>query len=130
MRISNYYQFGNIGLLLVGLLFANPASAEINDNMGKHQASNDAGQVAELMQDIGDHMVMISGDLDYGTLNMQQQKKMAKHIRNMAIMMVELSQMTEQGVTSDKKRHQGFIDMRTQMDKMMKEVSVGTMKPW
>lgn len=130
MRISYYYQISNIGLLLAGLLFANPVTADMNNNMGKHQASNDAGQVSELMQDIGDHMVMMAGDLGYGTLNMQQQKNMAEHIRNMAIMMVELSQMTEQGVTSDKQRHQGMKDMRIQMDKMMKEVSVGAMKPW
>jgi len=129
MKIS-YYMFGNICLLLVGLLLSIPATAEMNENMDRHKASNDAGQVSELMQDIGDHMVMISGDLDYGTLNMQQQKNMAEHIRNMAIMMVELSQMTEQGVTSDKKRHQGMKNMRRQMDKMMKEVSVGAMKPW
>ncbi|VAW97050.1 hypothetical protein MNBD_GAMMA21-833 [hydrothermal vent metagenome] len=130
MGILYYHQISNIGLLLAGLLLATPVTAEMNYNMGKHQASNDAGQVSELMQDIGDHMVMMAGDLGYGTLNMQQQKNMAEHIRNMAIMMVELSQMNEQGVISDKKRHKGIKNMRTQMDKMMKEVSVGAMKPW
>jgi len=121
---------GKKGLLLVCLLFSLPVVAEMNDKMDKHNASNDAGQVAELMQDIGDHMVMMSGDLGYGTLNMQQRKNMAGHIRNMAIMMVDLSRMTEQGVTSDEKRHQDMKKMRNQMDEMMREVSVGTLKPW
>ena len=130
MRVPLYYRPGKLALLLAGLLFSISISAESNDNMGKHTAGNDAGVVAELMQDIGDHMVLMAGDLDYGTLNRQQQKNMAGHIRNMAIMMVDLSQMTEPGVMSEKKKHQDMKKMRKKMDEMMKEVSVGAMKPW
>lgn len=64
-----------------------------------HMATGDAhpgmmNNVNELMQDIGDHMVVISGDLSYGTLNLEQQRAMAEHVRNMATMLVELSGMS------------------------------------
>ncbi len=127
MRANNYFRV--VTFLCVFLGTYSYAFAAGDHMKGDKAHAEMMKNVTELMRDIGDHMVLISGDLSYGTLNLKQQRAMAEHIRNMAVMLVDLSNATDKGSvadTADKNMHK----MRRQMDQMMKEVSIGTMKPW
>lgn len=126
MRMNNYFR---VAAFLYVFLGTYPYAFAASDHMkGDKPHAAMMVNVTELMRDIGDHMVMISGDLSYGTLNLEQQRSMAEHIRNMAVMLVDLSNATDKdsGADTSKDMHK----MRQQMDQMMKETSVGTMKPW
>ncbi len=138
MKTTGLLWQGVKGILLVCLFYSMSAVADMNTLMSKQQAESNADRITEMMHDIGDHMVVIAGDLDSGNIDLKKQKAMATHVRNMALILDEImalildeiSQMISKGQTGEPKHHQRIGEMRKQMDEMMKTVSIGAMKPW
>ncbi len=122
--------FSYIMVITLGLIASPLVTADMDSMRHSNNQSEAIAQISDMIHDVGDHMVVIAGDLEYGTLNLEQQKAIAKHVRNMALMMDEMSQMMMQSVKEKKNHHKKMSEMRKKMDQMMKEISVGVMKPW
>jgi len=129
MAIGKIKTLKYMTVVIFGLALSTTTTADMAGMSHNKAQSKKTESISEMMHDIGDHMVVIAGDLEYGTLNLEQQKAMAEHVRNMALMMDEMSQMMD-SAKEKQNHHKSMTKMRKQMDKMMKEVSAGTMKPW
>ncbi len=112
------------GMLVLSLALSFPAAAEMNGMMGKQNKGDGMMQMSELMHDMGNGMVSMAGEMDYGNLDSAQQKQMAERMRKMGLMMDNMSNMMGKGMM-DKAQQKQMNDMRMQMDQMMKG-SVGT----
>lgn len=120
MRNSTMGALIGLGLLVVGLVLAVEAGAQMGNMMGGPQGQG-MQNMSSMMHDMGDQMVSLSGQMSHGNLSSAQQKQMAERMRTMAIMMDQMSGMMGKGMMMDAGHQKQMSEMRHQMDQMKKQ---------
>jgi hypothetical protein len=129
MKTTCGTKFG-AGLLMVGLMIALPAMAQMGGGMMDGRKGDGPGmqQMSGMMHDMADQMMGMSGDMGKGGMGAAQQKQMGERMRTMATMMDQMSGMMGKGMMMDTGMQRQMDDMRKQMDAMMKQAPTGKNK--
>lgn len=119
--------------LVAGIgLMASPLYADMHGKgMEKGMMGDQKGgmtQMSEMMHDMADSMMSMSGEMSKGGMNAARQKQMGDRMREMSMMMDGMSGMSGmmgKGMTMDAEQQQKMTGMRKQMDAIHMEATPG-----
>jgi hypothetical protein len=124
---------GCIGGLFVACIFLGvPANAAKHGQpgMGMGPGTGTAHPMATMVHDMSVKLRELADQLSQGNLSADQQQRMAKHVKEMAVMMGDMSGMIEKSMVMEGDYMQKPMqEMRKRMDQLMKDMSgVGAKK--
>ncbi len=111
-------------------LVATPLYADMHGKgMEQGMMGNQKGgmmQMSEMMHDMADTTMSMSGDMGKGDMSAARQKQMGDRMREMSMMMDSMSGMMGKGMTMDAAQQKKMTEMRKQMDAMHMETTSGS----
>ena len=125
MKALHFRNAATIALIAGMGLLATPLYAEMpgGKDMGKGMMGDQKSgmtQMSGMMHDMADMMMETSGKMSKLDMSAEQQKKMSERMRDMSMMVDNMSGMMGKGMTMDAEQQKKMGEMRKQMDAMHK----------